>query len=639
MVHEPGVRAPRRLFCPHEHLYRRREIADAVARGVFAIQGVTLDLGLEPDWLAAQLPHDPEWRLEWSKFYYGLDLAAAADETGDARFARAWQRLVRSWIAHVPIDRDPSDVIGRRIQNWIYAWSRFAVRFDLDTLSPGFSAAITISLHEQVAHLEQHLTKERNHRTLELYALFAAALALPDLDPGGRLLRFSIDALTRNVLTDVLADGVQRERSTHYHHVVLRSLVGFRENARRFGLAVPHAFDERLARACEFALHCHRPDGGMPALSDSDGGSYFDLLAAAGDLLERPDFTYVATRGRSGIAPASNHASFPHGGYFVQRSGWGSGECDLQDERFLIFDCGPLGDGGHGHYDALSVEIAAGRSPIVVDPGRYTYCDAPPQWRRWFKGTAAHNTVTVDGLDQTPYRRGKPKGPVAEARLLHRLSGAGLDVLWGEVRSPVYETIHRRRILFVADEYWLIQDVLEAQNRHRYDLRFHLTPEVDGRTALSTTSGCVAAVTPYAAIVTAGDAVSTIETGWISQAYGVRQQAPVVVFSLEAASDATFLTLVMLIADAEHPPTMSVRRSSEVWVADVERPSLGVRDRIGWTADGSNGAASGLHPGGVAWWRRSVSAGTVQQSTVLHGSPETVERTQRSLGRGVEVCG
>ena len=31
--------------------------------------------------------------------------------------------------------------------------------------------------------------------------------------------------------------------------------------------------------------------------------------------------------------------------------------------------------------------------------------------------------------------------------------------------------------------------------------------------ALSTTSDCVAAVTPYAAIVTAGDAVSTIETG------------------------------------------------------------------------------------------------------------------------------
>ena len=37
-----------------------------------------------------------------------------------------------------------------------------------------------------------------------------------------------------------------------------------------------------------------------------------------------------------------------------------------------------------------------------------------PNLRHWFRGTAAHNTVSVDGLDQTPYRRGQPRGPVAE---------------------------------------------------------------------------------------------------------------------------------------------------------------------------------------------------------------------------------
>ena len=130
-------------------------------------------------------------------------------------------------------------------------------------------------------------------------------------------------------------------------------------------------------------------------------------------------------------------------------------------ERFLVFDCGPLGDGGHGHYDALSIEVAS-RRPLVVDPGRFTYCDDPPHWRRWFKSTAAHNTVTVDGLDQTPYRRGKPKGPVAQARLLQRLIAPGLDVLCGEVISPAYDAIHRRRILFVSGEYWIVHDALDG---------------------------------------------------------------------------------------------------------------------------------------------------------------------------------
>ncbi len=51
----------------------------------------------------------------------------------------------------------------------------------------------------------------------------------------------------------------------------------------------------------------------------------------------------------------------------------------------------------------------------MLDPGRYTY--AEPE-RRWFRGTAAHNTVTVDGLDQTPYARGRSSAPAAQATYL-----------------------------------------------------------------------------------------------------------------------------------------------------------------------------------------------------------------------------
>ena len=85
--------------------------------------------------------------------------------------------------------------------------------------------------------------------------------------------------------------------------------------------------------------------------------------------------------------------------------------------RYLIFDCGPLGDGGHGHYDLLSVEAWDGARPLVLDPGRFTYAEP---LRRWFRGTAAHNTVCVDGEDQTPYARGRSSLPSAEGRFLGR---------------------------------------------------------------------------------------------------------------------------------------------------------------------------------------------------------------------------
>jgi len=59
------------------------------------------------------------------------------------------------------------------------------------------------------------------------------------------------------------------------------------------------------------------------------------------------------------------------------------------------------------------LEIAALGKSLIIDPGRYTYSEHPPNLRHWFKGTAAHNTVCVDRLDQVAYRRGKPKKAVA----------------------------------------------------------------------------------------------------------------------------------------------------------------------------------------------------------------------------------
>ncbi|MEZ4764024.1 MAG: heparinase II/III family protein [Calditrichia bacterium] len=53
------------------------------------------------------------------------------------------------------------------------------------------------------------------------------------------------------------------------------------------------------------------------------------------------------------------------------RSGWGERK-SFTDERYLMFDCGPLGEGNHGHIDFLSFEMAAFGRSLIVDPGRYT---------------------------------------------------------------------------------------------------------------------------------------------------------------------------------------------------------------------------------------------------------------------------
>jgi hypothetical protein len=532
---------PRPVFCVAAHERRSMAVAEAVAAGRFELSGVARDLGTAPDWLGADLPADAEWRIEWSKFYYGRDLAYAFAETGERRFIEAWESLLGSWLDQVPIGFDTSDVAARRVQNWLYAWQELAAAPAFPGLAGGLAERLAAAIGEHAAYLRAELSPERNHRTLELYALFLVPLGLPDLDADGELLRFAMAELEAALEAEFRPDGVHRESSTHYHMIALRSFIGARENARRFGLRFSDGFDAGLGRARDFAVHCTRPDGLIPALSDADTGDYRDLLALGGELLGRPPGP-----------PRVRNLSFPDGGYFVQRSGWRDDR-----ERFLILDCGPLGDGGHGHYDLLSVEIYAGGRPLVVDPGRFTYSEEPPNLRRWFRGTAAHNTVCVDGLDQTPYTRGRPRGAVAEGRLIGRASAPGLDVIAGEARSPVYEAEHVRVVAFAGERWWVIEDRLRGARAHRYDLRFHLAQEawgatiVRGRTVRAPGLGLVFALGPE----------PKLEPAWVSPRYGERHPAPVMSAALDGCAEARFVTLVAPLADDEALPDFDVRRA------------------------------------------------------------------------------
>ena len=581
IVHANPQLRPRSVFCVIEHAYRDRRVAEDACAGRFTENGITLELGLDPDWMFAGLPHDEEWQIAWTKFYFGLDLAAAYAEAGEARFLHAWERLVESWIRKVQVDFGPTDAIGRRIQNWIYAWNIFADTPCFAGLKEGLDEKIVASLAQQTNYLRKHLTPERNHRTLELYALLIVALALPEAALDNDLLEFAMEALYQNLLTDVRPDGVHREHSTHYHMMVLRSYLAARENIRRFGLSFPRDYDARLERACEFAMHCHRPDGGIPTLSDSDAGNYSDLLLLASSLLSRPDFLYASTFGTQGAAPRKRYISFPDAGYYIQRSGWGEGKTPFKKEGFLIFDCGPLGDGGHGHYDMLNVEIAARGRSLIIDPGRYTYSEHPPNLRHWFKGTAAHNTVCVDGLDQVPYRRGKPKKPLPQAQLMERWSAPGLDLLTGTARSHSYEAVHTRHIFYIADEYWIIWDSLTGERPHRFDLRFHLSPEAWEQIHVS--GNIVSA--PGVTLVFSEGSKLQVEQGWFAPLYGVKLDAPVVSASVEGTNSAEFVTVVIPCESSCRTPELKLVRNSENFAIEIRRAGRNSNciDYVAWS--------------------------------------------------------
>ena len=587
----------REVFCIIEHAYRDLGVADAVCEGIFTNAGLTLEIGANPDWLSTALPTDEEWKIEWYKFYFGLDLAYAFSITGDEKYRSTWTRLVQSWMTQMPVGCDSSDIAARRIQNWIYAWNIFS---RTGIFEPDFEDQLVSSLTDQVFRLRHNLTAERNHRTLELYALFIAALALPKLNHD-HLLDFATRELHRNLLTDVRPDGVHREQSTHYHMTALRSFLGARENARRFALQFPAGYDERLEKACEFLLHVQRPDSFIPALSDADTGNYSDLLKLAALIFARSDFLYAATSGALGLIPAETCRSFSEGGYFIQRSGWGDDKVGFRDEKYLVFDCGPLGDGGHGHYDLLNIEVAANAQPLIVDPGRFTYAEDQSRWRHWFKGTAAHNTVCVDDLDQTAYLRGKPRGAIAQGRLLERLTTPCFDMLCGQVRSPAYDAIHTRRIFFIAAEYWLIVDSLRALAPHKYDLRFHLSPCAWNHCKRIDGPANTGIRTPDFVLLFEPRRQTVLSQGWVSKFYGVKDVAPVVSVVASGCENADFYTLIAPLKLASTLPQFQIAATDcdAIFAGHIRVQRIDKVDDIMWGNGSAHCTRTSLVEGGA----------------------------------------
>lgn len=510
-------------------------------------------LAMEFDWMANP-SDDLEWLILLHKFYYATGLGIAFDETKDERYAQKWVELTDRWIQNVPLEFLPTDVAGRRIQNWLSAHFFFVTQNQATSLSPDFYLRFLCSVHGQVEHLKANLTPARNHRTLELWALFFAAVVFPEFKVAAEWLTFATEQLSLNAQSDFLSDGVHSELSTDYHHLALRNFLYVIRLAQMNQVALPAGLHSQVRRALEFALYVHKPDGAIPALSDGDAASYLSLLQQGYELYGDDVMLYVATQGRQGRAPALRSRGFSDSGYFILRSGWGQIE-PFTDERYLVFDCGPLGAGNHGHFDLLSLEAAAFGQSLVVDPGRYTYHEpasadsTETNWRVRFRSTAAHNTVVVDGKNQTRYkfhkRKFKIRGEAPAHEMKSFISRKDFDYLHGVARSQEYPAVHERRIAFIATEYWVISDLLLSNEEHDYDLLFHLSGKASGKTSVNVQSKTLLIDSPSLVIAQSHDSniKPSVEDGYVSPSYGLKHSAPVARFA-QRGGNASFQTIL-----------------------------------------------------------------------------------------------
>ena len=96
--------------------------------------------------------------------------------------------------------------------------------------------------------------------------------------------------------------------------------------------------------------------------------------------------------------PDSRPSHYADAGLTLLRSSPSDGE-----EIWCRCDAGPhgfLSIAAHAHADALAVEVRYDGTDVLADPGTYCY-HGEPGWRSYFRSTLAHNTIEVDGQDQS----------------------------------------------------------------------------------------------------------------------------------------------------------------------------------------------------------------------------------------------
>jgi hypothetical protein len=575
----------------------RADRIEALVAGEFQFNGEHHRLPDPVDWLRNPSA-DIEWHILLHKFYFAVGLGLAWRRTGDTRYVRRWRQLLAGWMDRTPVGFIAADVTGRRVQNWIYSLHYFLLHDGGAPLDGAFVRRLLHSLHAQVEFLCANLTPKRNHRTLELMAVMLAGVALPELARAAHWREWALAQTAANLQTDLLSDGVHCELSTDYHHLALRNWLQVRTLAARNGMVVPPGMDAALQRGFEFSLHVHQPQGVVPSLSDGDVHSYLPLLAQAAELYGREDMRFVATRGTQGKAPATRLAHFADAGYHVLRSGWASAP-QYALAQHLVLDCGPLGEGNHGHLDALSFELAAHGRALLVDPGRFTYSEAGDvNWRVHFRGTAAHNTVCVDGRNQTRYAPRPVKQPSrhAQGQLRHRISGPApattlldaacsprLDLLHGRAASSEYDAVHERVMVLVDQHYWILSDSLRSPSTHHYAMGLQLSAAAHGATHLSADGCHLQSPGLHMALAPAPGQRGELASAWVSTRYGHKHAAPRLCCSAQG-QDVDFDVLILPSPVPADPhatgPALTLQRVAVPGAAHALRVTLPGRPGI-----------------------------------------------------------
>jgi hypothetical protein len=538
-----------------------------------------LAFGMLLDYRDPRLVGDIKYLWEPNRHHHLVTLAQACALGGEARYRDVIRRHLQSWFASCPYRMGPnwSSALEAAIRliNWSAAWQLLG-----GASSPLFEDAAGVrfkrqwldSVYQHASFVRRNLSlysSANNHLLGEAAGLYIAAITWPCWPHADAWAAEAKSILEREALLQNAPDGVNREQATHYQQFVLDllllPLLAGRANGQRFS----GVFESRIETMLEYLASIMDAGGNVPLFGDADDGlvvglsrsrahcPFRSLLATGAILFRRGDFKAKAQglddKTRWLLGPGADAAFenlqtaqawlpvrrvFPEGGYYILG-------CDFetQDEIRLTADAGALGYqsiAAHGHADALAFTLSVGGREFLVDPGTYAY-HTQGAWRSYFRGTAAHNTVRVDGRDQS-----QPGGNF----MWLRKAPAGCNLWRTSVERDVFEgwhggyagladpVMHRRRIaLEKRARRVVVEDTLQMAGTHDVELFFHCSEccrvsPISGGYALVQSGRTLRIKLPRAEGGSSHVSQGGVDPicGWVSRRFDAKEPAPTIVW-------------------------------------------------------------------------------------------------------------
>ena len=601
----PGILSALR-DCEPDFEERIVEDANRILQHKFDLLGYeSLDFGNDINWQFDALHGKSSPRLPWFRIPYLdfdqvgdhkiiwelnrhqhlLTLAKAYLLTSDPRYAKELFGQWYHWHQHNPypigINWASNLEVAFRSLSWLWIWhlmegsAEIPARFPFD---------LRKALMQNARHIERYLSTyfaPNTHLLGEAVALFFIGTLAPECSAVHRWQQLGWQIILRESQRQVLPDGMHFEQSTYYHVYALDFFLHARIVADINGIEIPPAFDKAIENMLE-ALRLLCDSRTLPQFGDDDGGRVFDPrrnqrehmldpLATGAVLFRRGDFKRAAggsreetlwLLGQNGQASFSALTDSRSRGVSVALQASGvylmSGANSAASR--LVIDAGKQGPGwaGHGHADALSVQLFSHGKAILVDPGTFTYVNAAGERSR-FRSTGCHNTVHIDGLSQA-----EPAGPFKWVGLAHAnvdrwITGDAFDFFagshsgYGRLASPV---THRRHIFYLKPHFWLVRDVLEGRGAHQVDVNWNFAPG-----AFSTIRDGVSFLGADGAALTAMFAATRdldreMSQSWFSPRYGCKVASPL--FHIGAKTELPLECVTALITGTQESAYLEV---------------------------------------------------------------------------------